>query len=127
LDGNDGLGECRIMNSQTSVSRSDVEHAEALIRSLIAGDFGTQAPADAKSLDRMLVHLVRIQTAISASPERHANAAKRLQDFSVVTWRMTSRHPDATEDLTRITHALRTAGVRLKESLDSEQSSLTAV
>jgi uncharacterized damage-inducible protein DinB len=126
LDGNDGLGECRIMNSQTSVSRSDVEHAEALIRALIAGDFGTRAAADAKSLARMLVHLVRIQTAISASPERHANAAKRLQDFSVVTWRMTARNPDAAEDLTRITHALRTAGLRLKEALDSEQS-LTAV
>jgi hypothetical protein len=127
LDGGDGLGECRIMNSQTSVSRSDVEHAEALIRALIAGDFGARAQADAKSLARMLVHLVRIQTAITASPERHANAAKRLQDFSVVTWRMTARNPEAAEDLTRITHALRTAGVRLKESIGADETFLTSV
>lgn len=104
------------MNSQTSLSRADLEHAEALLREVLVEDFERDAKTDAGSLQRMLVHLVNMNVAVSTSPEQHANAAKRLGDFAVTTTRMTARHPDAAPRLNRLTHALRTASARLTDS-----------
>jgi hypothetical protein len=103
------------MNSQILSSRADLEHAEALLREVLVRDFESNSTGDAGSLARMLVHVVNIHHAVSTSPERLSNAAKRLGDFAVVTARMTTRNPDAAPNLNRLAHALRTASERLTE------------
>ena len=72
--------QCRSMNSQASSSRADLEFAEVTLRDILIGEFGVEANADAKSLGRMLIHLVNMQEAICISSECHANMAKRLGD-----------------------------------------------
>jgi hypothetical protein len=104
------------MNSQTLSSRADLEFAEATLREVLISEFKQEAKADAESLDRMLVHIVNMHEAISNSPERHANVAKRLGDFAVTTNRMAGRHPDAAPKLTRLSQALGNASQRLSES-----------
>jgi hypothetical protein len=101
------------MNSQTSLSRADLEHAEALLREILVEDFEREAKTDAGSLQRMLVHLVNMHVAVTTSPELQANAAKRLGDFAVTTTRMTVRNPEVAPKLNRLSHALRTASERL--------------
>lgn len=103
------------MNSQTSTSRADLEFAEAALREVLVEDFKKEARTDALSLDRMLVHIVNMHEAISSSPERHANVAKRLGDFAITTTRMASRNPDAATRLTRLSQALGAASQRLSE------------
>jgi hypothetical protein len=104
------------MNSQTLSSRADLEFAEAALREVLVSEFKQEAKADAESLDRMLVHIVNMHEAISTSPERHANVAKRLGDFAVTTNRMAGRNPVAASKLTRLSQALGTASLRLSES-----------
>ena len=101
------------MNSQTMSSRADLEFAEAALREVLIGEFKQDASADARSLDRMLVHIVNMHEAISTSPERHANVAKRLGDFAITTTRMASRNPDVASKLTRLSQALGAASSRL--------------
>jgi hypothetical protein len=116
------------MNAQSTISRANVEQAEAMLRDVLTDDFGPapESRADAKSLKRMLVHLVNINVAISCSTERHANAAKRLADFSVTTWRMAARNPNVADKLARLTQALRHASLRLKESVENAALAVTA-
>jgi hypothetical protein len=78
------------------------------------GEFKRDATADATSLDRMLVHIVNMHEALSTSPERHANVAKRLGDFALVTTRMASRNPQAAPKLTRLSWALGAASLRMR-------------
>jgi hypothetical protein len=121
LDGDEVSSDPTLVNAQTTISRAGVEQAEALLRELLADGFQEESGADARSLGRMLVHLVNINVAISGQPDRHANAAKRLEDFAVTTWRMAARNPNAVDKLTRVTHTLRQAGLRLKESLPATE------
>ena len=104
------------MNSQTSSSRAELEFAEVALRDVLIREFGEEAKADAKSLGRMLVHLVNMHEAVCISPERHANVAKRLGDFAVMTSRMASRNPAAAAKLTRLSEMLRTASSRLRDT-----------
>lgn len=106
------------MNSQTLSSRADLEFAEATLRQVLAGPF-QDAKSDAMSLQRMLVHLVNMHQAISMSPERHTNVAKRLGDFATTAARMASRNPEAAPLLTKLSEILRASGVRLLASVHS--------
>ena len=110
------IREAISMNSQTLSSRADLEFAEAALRDVLISEFKQEAKADAESLDRMLVHIVNMHEAISNSPERHANVAKRLGDFAVTTNRMAGRNPVAASKLTRLSQALGNASMRLSES-----------
>jgi hypothetical protein len=107
------IRESTFMNSQTLSSRADLEFAEAALREVLISEFKQEAKADAESLDRMLVHIVNMHEAISNSPERHANVAKRLGDFAVTTNRMAGRNPVAASKLTRLSQALGNASQRL--------------
>src|SRR5262245_43451571 len=89
------IREGRGVNSHALSSRAELEFAEAALRDVLIGEFEQGARADAKSLGRMLVHIVNMHEAISTSPASHANVAKRLGDFALTTTRMASRHPDA--------------------------------
>jgi hypothetical protein len=106
------------MNSQTLSSRADLEFAEATLRQVLVAQFH-DAKTDAMSLHRMLVHLVNMHQAISMSPERHANVAKRLVDFATTVARMASRNPEAAPMLTKLSDILRSAGVRLRGTAPS--------
>ena len=108
------------MNSQTSCSRAELEFAEVALRAVLASELAKVGKADATSLQRMLHHIVNMNLAISTSPERHANVAKRLGDFAVATARMARRNPDAAARLTRLSDVLRTAGSRLHEGILSD-------
>lgn len=112
-----GFDDPIAMNSHTSSSRGELEFAEAALREALARGFGDDANADARSLGRMLVHLVKMNQAISVSPDSHANVAKRLADFAVTTTRMARRNPDAAAKLTRLSEALRVTGVRMSDRL----------
>src|SRR4051812_14517096 len=107
------------MNSATLSTRADLEFAEVALRDVLMREFGEQGQTDARSLDRMLIHLVNMHEAISTSPEGHANVAKRLGDFAVTTSRMAGRNPDAAPKLTRLSDALRTASARLGQRHDA--------
>ena len=105
------------MNSQISSSRADLEFAEVALRIVLVEEFRDEARADATSLDRMLVHLVNMHEAISLSPERHSNVAKRLDDFATTTLRMADRNPEAATKLSSLAEALRMASERLQARL----------
>ncbi len=102
------------MHSQISLSRAELEFAEAALRGVLVDEFRKDAKADAKSLDRMLVHIVNMYEAISLSPDRHSNVAKRLDDFATTTSRMAGRNPDAALKLSRLSHSRRAASMRLR-------------
>jgi len=102
------------MNSQVLSSRADLEFAEATLRQVLVEQL-KDAKADAMSLQRMLVHLVNMHQAISMSPERHANVAKRLGDFARTVERMANRNPAAAPLLSKLAEILRAAGVRLRD------------
>jgi len=114
------------MNSHTLSSRVDLEFVEAALREVLVEEFKRDARSDAMSLDRMLVHIVNMHEAISTSPERHANVAKRLGDFAVTTTKMASRNPDAASKLTRLSEALGAASQRLSEPTDVAEKTVTA-
>jgi hypothetical protein len=109
------------MNSQTLSSRADLEFAEAALRQVLVGQL-QEAKTDAMSLRRMLVHLVNMHQAISMSPERHTDVAKRLGDFATTVARMASRNPAEAPLLTKLSEFLRAAGVRLRATLQSGTS-----
>lgn len=117
------------MNSQTSISRAQLEHAEALLRDVLLADFQRDAKGDAVSLGRMLVHIVNIHRAVSIYTDRHANAAKRLGDFAAATSRMTVRNPASATKLGRLVKAFRAASLGLRDGPGSTAaaSSLGAV
>ena len=101
------------MNSRTSISRAQLEHAEALLRDVLLADFQRDAKSDAVSLGRMLIHIVNIHRAVSIYTDRHANAAKRLGDFAAATSRMTARYPASATKLARLVKCFRAASVGL--------------
>ena len=105
------------MNSQTLSSRAELEFAEVALRDVLIGEFAEEAKSDAKSLSRMLVHLVNMHEAVCISPERHANVAKRLGDFAGMTSRMANRNPAAASKLTRLSEMLDAAGSRLRDTV----------
>jgi hypothetical protein len=97
------------MNSQVSTSRARLEQAEALLRDALAHDFADDTQGDAASLNRILVHMVNMQRAISGPPDAHPNVAKRLADFGQVMTRMNKRRPAASARLSRLSDALNLA------------------
>jgi hypothetical protein len=97
------------MNSQTLISRARLEHAEALLREALARDFDGNTSSLARSLARMLVHVVDIHRAVSSAPEAYANAAKRLGDFAATLERMALARPEAAPRLERAAAAMRAA------------------
>jgi len=125
LDAVSDIDEAARMHSQTLSSRSDLEHAEALLREVLVDDFERDAKADAGSLSRMLVHLVNMHQALSVSTDDQANVAKRLGDFAVNTTRMSTRNPEAAPKLDRLAHALRTASTRLAETATAPVATTT--
>jgi hypothetical protein len=102
------------MHSQTSLARADLELAEAALRGVLVEEFRADSKADAMALDRVLAHVVNMYEAISLSPERHSNVAKRLDDFATTASRMAGRNPDAAARLSRLSEALRAASARLR-------------
>jgi len=91
--------------------------AEVALRELLRSEFTESAKSDAASLGRILVHVVNMHEAISISPERHANVAKRLSDFALSTSKMASRHPEAAPKLAQLSESFRAAGERLRQTL----------
>jgi|SRR5690349_3280813 len=110
----------RPVNSQTSTTRAELELAEVALRDILRGDFTANSRSDATSLGRILVHVVNMHQAISISPERHANVAKRLGDFAVSTSKMASRNPEAAPQLERLSGFFRAAGERLSGTLHAD-------
>lgn len=105
------------MNSQASMSRAQLEQAEALLRDVLLKDFEGSKEGDAGSLERMMTHIVNMQGAVSISTDVHANAAKRLGDFAVAAQRMVDRRPQSAARLTRLAEVLRAASAGLNESV----------
>src|SRR5690349_14780600 len=110
------------MNTQLMMSRSKLEHAEALLREVLRQDV-TEVRGDAASLDRILVHIVNINQAVSLSEENHANAAKRLQDFAVTSTRMSQRNPAAAAELIQLADVLRAAGSGISAAITERSES----
>lgn len=95
--------------------RAELELAELRLREVLVEEFRKDAKSDAMSLDRILVHVVNMNEAISTSPERHDNVAKRLDDFAGMTSRMASRNPASASKLERLSEALRAVSARIRE------------
>ena len=103
------------MNSQTCLTRAELEFAELRLRDVLDEEFRKVARSDAMSLDRILVHVVNMNEAISTAPESHVNVAKRLDDFAAMTARMAGRNPASASKLTRLSEALRAVSSRIRE------------
>jgi hypothetical protein len=75
------------------------------------------APIDTGSLGRMAVHIRNINRSVSESTRDHANAAKRLTDFSVTLGRLAKNSSPASEELAQrmnnLAETLRTTGAEL--------------
>ena len=104
------------MNSQTSTTRAELELAEVTLRDILRDEAMASARSDTTSLSRILVHVVNMHQAISISPERHANVAKRLDDFALSASKMASRNPEAAPKLSKLSNAFRAAGERLRQA-----------
>jgi hypothetical protein len=109
LDSDRASADHARMNSQVSTSRARLEQAEALLRDALAHDFAGDTQGDAASLNRILVHMVNMQRAISGPPDAHVNVAKRLADFGQVMTRLNKRRPSASDRLARLSEALKLA------------------
>ncbi|HTU66172.1 MAG TPA: hypothetical protein VMF52_09490 [Steroidobacteraceae bacterium] len=109
------------MNSQTSVSRSRLEHAEALLREILVEDFAGDNKGDAGTLNRMLVHLTNMHQAVSLSPDDEANVAKRLGDFAKSMSRVTPPKPGSVARLNRLAEALESARDGLKAEAQGDK------
>jgi len=90
----------------------------------LMGEFKEEAMPDARSLGRMLVHLVNMHEAICTSSESHANVAKRLGDFALTTTRMANRNPQAATKLKRLSQVLDTASSRLGASTAADAGTI---
>ena len=97
------------MNSNTSISRGRLEHAEALLREVLIRDFDSDSTGDAGSLGRILIHIVNMHRAVSTSTDGHENVAKRLGDFAQVMERMKPPNAGSAARLTRLAGALQSA------------------
>ena len=111
------------MNSQTCLTRAELEFAELRLRDVLDEEFRKDARSDAMSLDRILVHVVNMNEAISTAPETHVNVAKRLDDFAAMTARMAGRNPASASKLTRLSEALRAVSSRIREKPSNVNSS----
>lgn len=108
------------MNSQISISRSRLEHAEALLRELLSEDFEGEQKGEAGTLNRMLVHIVNMHQAVSTSAGNEANVAKRLGDFAKSMSRVTPPKPESAAKLERLADALYQAKAGLEPGEKSE-------
>lgn len=103
------------MNTTTRSPAADIHMAEQALRETLAGEIRAEAREAASSLERILIHVSNMQTAIETTPACRTNVAKRLKDFSVTTARMATKHPKSAEQLEKLTEALRTAGEQVGE------------
>jgi hypothetical protein len=98
-----------------------LDQAEAQLREIV-GQGLPDAPMDASTLSRITIHIANIKRSVSTSSEDHANAAKRLGDFSDTVTRMAKRaKPDEKDMAARMSdlaHTLRSAGTALANSSD---------
>jgi Asp-tRNA(Asn)/Glu-tRNA(Gln) amidotransferase A subunit family amidase len=101
--------------------------AEQVLRDTLAGEIREEAKDAASSLERILIHVSNMQSAIETTPACRMNVAKRLKDFSVTTARMATKLPRSAEQLEKLTEALRAAGTQVGEVSvpveDSQQAS----
>ncbi len=78
------------------------------------------APIDTGSLGRMAVHIRNINRSVSESTRDHANAAKRLTDFSVTLGRLAKNSSPASEELAQrmkdLAETLRATGAELGQA-----------
>ena len=100
----------------TSSPRSDIQTAEHALRDVVASGLRDDAPETANTLERMLVHVTNMQSAVETTPSSLPNVAKRLRDFSVTTTRLAGKHPKSAEKLEWLAQALRTAGEQVTEA-----------
>lgn len=74
-------------------------------------------PLDTASLGRMITHIRNIKLAVSESSDDHANAAKRLTDFSMVLGRIARNAPPGSEELAdrmkNVAETLKNTGAQL--------------
>jgi hypothetical protein len=75
------------MSDTSQILDSPLEQAAEQLDDL-AQRHQSSAPSEASSLVRMRAHLVNMKRAVMTSTEDHANAAKRLADFSLILGRM---------------------------------------
>lgn len=109
MDRLDGTGDYHRMDSRIAISRSRLDHAEALLREVLTRDFEDTRPAESGSLGRMLVHIVNMNQAVSTSSDGHENVAKRLGDFALTTSRITVPDAESADRLARLVAALKLA------------------
>ncbi len=101
------------MNTATPSPQADIHVAELALRDVLAGEIREEARDVANSLDRMLVHVVNMKSAVESTPASHTNVAKRLKDFSVTTARLAAKHPKSAVKLERLSEAFRDAGAQV--------------
>lgn len=78
------------MSDTSQILESPLEQAVEQLQDL-AQRHQVNAPAEASSLVRMLAHIMNMKRAVMTSTQDHANAAKRLGDFSQTLGRMAER------------------------------------
>jgi hypothetical protein len=103
------------MNTTTQTPTADIKMAEQALRDTLAGEIKAEARDAANSLERILIHVSNMQSAIETTPACRTNVAKRLKDFSVTTARMATKHPKSAEQLEKLTEVLRAAGEQVSE------------
>lgn len=103
------------MNTTTQTPQADIQMAEQALRDTLAGEIKAEARDAANSLERILIHVSNMQSALETTPACRTNVAKRLKDFSVTTARMATKHPKSKDQLEKLTEALRAAGEQVGE------------
>jgi hypothetical protein len=116
LDLDSDAGEDARMDSDTSISRGRLEHAEGLLREVLIRDYDCESTGDGGSLGRILIHIVNMHRAVSTSTDEHQNVAKRLGDFALALGRVKPQTPDSAARLTRLAGALQSARSGLEKN-----------
>jgi hypothetical protein len=108
------------MDTRLSISRARLETAEALLREVLAEDYDGEQTSEARTLGRMLVHIVNMHQAVSNSTVDDANVARRLGDFAKSMSRVTPPTEESGVRFKRLTDALISAKAGLEEKPTEE-------
>ena len=109
------------MDTRLSISRARLEHAEALLREVLAEDYDGEQTSEARTLGRMLVHIVNMHQAVSASTVDDVNVARRLGDFAKSMSRVTPPTEESGVRFKRLADALISAKAGLEEKVVEEK------
>jgi hypothetical protein len=85
--------------TDSTYTDNPLEQAEAQLREICESPQQFAVPIDTGSLGRMIVHIRNINRSVSESTRDHANAAKRLTDFSATLGRIAKNSSPSSEAL----------------------------